>query len=481
VYQFGAWEVDLARRELRAQGTAVPIGGRAFEIIEVLVQSAGEVVTKDELMARVWPGAIVEEATLWVHISAVRKALGPDRGMLKTASGRGYCLAGSWARRPDGSSADAAAPEQVRRSARPFLSNLPAGASELIGRADCVQHVRDLLSAYRVVTLTGPGGIGKTALALEAARGLFPAFEGDGRLVELVSLSDPGLVPSAAAGILGLTLGGDKVSPTAVAQAIGKGKILLVLDNCEHLIDAAAELVETIVRLCPNATVLATSREVLRIEGEYVYRVPPLDVPPEHQDEPADILEHGAVQLFIARTMASDSDFSPQEEDLQTIAATCRHLDGIPLAIEFAAARAATLGLRQVVSRLDDRFSLLTSGRRTALPRHQTLRATLDWSYELLPEQERRLLRRLAFFPAGFTLEAATAVMSDAAPAVVEGIANLVEKSLVMLDGSATIPRWRLLETTRAYALEKLAESGEAEQAARCHAEFFPDLFASAE
>jgi predicted ATPase/DNA-binding winged helix-turn-helix (wHTH) protein len=480
VYGSGEWEVDLARRELRARGVAVPIGGRAFEVIEVLVQSAGELVTKDDLIGRVWPGAIVEENTLQVHISAVRRAFGPDRGMLKTASGRGYRLLGDWTIRQDSTSTDGVALEPMRVPDQPFLSNFPVAASDLIGRSAAVQHLRDLLSAYRAVTLTGPGGIGKTALALEVARSLLPTFQGDSWLIELAPLSDPGLVPSAVAGVLGLKLGGDEISPESVARAIGGRKLLLVLDNCEHVIDATASFAETLARLCPRTTVLATSREVLRIEGEYVYRVPPLGVPPEHQEEPGDVLEHSAVQLLINRTKALRSDFSPHGENLPAIAAICRHLDGIPLAIEFAAARAAALGFQQVALRLDDRFGLLTAGRRTALPRHQTLRATLDWSYELLQEPERFLLRRLAVFPAGFTLEAATAVMSGTVSSVAVGISNLVSKSLVTLDGSAPARRWRLLETIRAYALEKLAESGEAAQAARRHAKFFRDLVAPA-
>jgi non-specific serine/threonine protein kinase len=363
---------------------------------------------------------------------------------------------------------------------QPFLTNLPVAASDLIGRATAMQHLRDLLSAYRVVTLTGLGGIGKTALALEVARSLLPTFQGDGRLIELVSLSDPGLVPSAAAGVLGLKLGGNEISPDSVARAVGGKKPLLVLDNCEHVVDAAARLAETLVRMCPRTSVLATSREVLRIEGEYVYRVPPLEVPPPDQEETGNILERSAVRLFIARTTALRSDFSPRRESLSAIAAICRHLDGIPLAIEFAAARAATLGVWQVASRLDDRFALLTDGRRTARRRHKTLRATLDWSYEVLPKPERCLLRRLAVFPAGFTLEAAASVMSETESSVADGISKLVSKSLVTLDGSASARRWRLLETIRAYALEKLAESGEAEQAAQRHAEFFRDLIAPA-
>jgi predicted ATPase/DNA-binding winged helix-turn-helix (wHTH) protein len=484
VYELGEWEVDLARRELRARGVPVPIGARAFEIIEVLVQSAGELVTKNDLSARVWPGAIVEDNTLQFHISAIRKALGSDRGILKTVSGRGYRLLGAWTSRQEStSSVDSMDLEPMRSPAEPFQSNLPAAASELVGRTSAMQHLRGLLSAYRLVTLTGPGGIGKTRLALEVARGLFPSLQSDVRLVELVSLSDPGLVPTAVTGGLGLKLGGDEISAESVARAIGAQRLLLVLDNCEHVIDAAAKLAETVVRMCPRTTILATSREILKIEGEYVYRVPPLDVPPQHE-EPGNIPGHSAVQLFIATTRALCSDFSPNGENLPAIAAICRRLDGIPLAIDFAATHVATLGLQQVAASLDDHLGMLTGGRRTALPRHQTLRATLDWSYELLPEPERLVMRRLAVFAGDFTAEAASMVAVDdeiAAPDVIRSLENLITKSLVTLEPGRVIAHHRLHETTRAYALEKLAESGEFEQVARRHANYCQDLFDRAE
>jgi predicted ATPase/DNA-binding winged helix-turn-helix (wHTH) protein len=484
VYELDEWEIDLARRELRARGVPVPIGRRAFEIIEVLVQSAGELVSKNDLSARVWPGAIVEDNTLQFHISAIRKALGSDRGMLTTASGRGYRLIGAWTSRQEcTSSGDSIDLEPMRSPAEPFHTNLPAAASELVGRTNAMQHLRGLLSAYRVVTLTGPGGIGKTRLALEVARGLFPTFQGDVRLVELMSLSDPDLLPSAVAGGLGLKLGGDQISAQSVARAVGAQRLLLVLDNCEHVIDAAARLAETVVRMCPRTTILATSREILKIEGEYVYRVPPLDVPSQHE-EPDDILGRSAVQLFIATTRALHSDFSPTVENLPAIVAICRRLDGIPLAIDLAATHVATLGLQQVAASLDDRFGMLTGGRRTALPRHQTLRATMDWSYELLPEPERLALRRLAVFAGDFTAEAASLVAPDSeigASAVVRSLANLVTKSLVALETGGAIAYHRLHETTRAYALEKLAESGEFEQVARRHANHYRDLFDRAE
>ncbi len=289
-------------------------------------------------------------------------------------------------------------------------------------------------------------------------------------LVDVASLSDPGLVPSTVASILGLRLGGDAICREAIVRAIGGKKVLLVLDNCEHVIDAVAGLAESIVRLCPATSIVVTSREILRIEGEFVYRVPPLDVPSPHQEEPDILLGYSAVQLFIARTRALDATFSPDSEDLRAIVAICRHLDGIPLAIEFAAARAAMIGPGPVRCRLNERFGLLTGGRRTALPRHQTLRATFDWSYNLLSGSERCLLRRLSIFAAGFTLESANAVMSDqgyAESVVLDEIANLIAKSLVTSDGSAPTGRWRLLETIREYALEKLTESGETEQVAR--------------
>ena len=476
IYKSGQVEIDLGRREMRVRGVPVPIGGRAFEIIEVLVQAAGEVVTKDHLMGCVWPGTIVEENTIWVHISAARKALGPDRGKLKNDKGRGYRLLGPWVARvttPIGEIDDGQGASPLTTS-----NNLPAISTGLIGRDVAVQQLQDLISAYRVITLTGPGGIGKTRLALAAARNMLAHGQSDVWLVELASLSDPDLVPSAVANALGLR-GVVDTSAEAVARAIGRRKILLLLDNCEHIIDAAATLAETVIDQCPLATILSTSREVLRIDGEQVYRVHPLDVPDE-RDTPGNILRSSAVELFVARTTAVNSAFLPNETNLPDIAAICQRLDGIPLAIEFAAARAAMLGASEVASHLDSHFSLLTARRRTTLARHQTLRAALDWSYDLLPAAEQCLLRHLAVFPAGFTSEATIAVMRDTGhqTTVIDGIENLVAKSLVMLDGS--MPggggRWRLLETIRAYALEKLRENGELEHTLRGHAEYFRNL-----
>lgn len=477
VYASKGWEIDLSRRELRSRGVSVPIGSRAFEVFEALVRADGNLITKNQLMDCVWPGAVVEENTLQYHISAIRKVLGADRGLLKTISGRGYRLLGRW----DVQEATAAGHRLgvVERAPRTrFQTNVPIAGSALIGRSGPHQHLLDVLSAYRVVTLTGPGGIGKSVLAIEVARSIFPTFEGDCWLVEFASLSDSALVAAAVSIALGLRIEGREISADSIARALGREKLLLVLDNCEHLVDAVAKFAEVVVRLCPNATVLATSREILRIEGEYAYRVPSLDVPSPDEDDDT-IHRYSAVQLFTSRLTELDAGSSAYPGSMPLIASICRHLDGIPLAIEFAVARVATLGLQQTADLLNDRFSLLTSGRRTALPRHRTLRATLDWSYELLPQPERILLRRLAIFSGGFTREAATTIASGAdepVSMVAERIASLAAKSLISLDASVPSGRWRLLESTRAYAFDKLAESGEADQLARRHAEFFRDM-----
>jgi predicted ATPase/DNA-binding winged helix-turn-helix (wHTH) protein len=478
VYACGQWEIDLGRRELRAAGSPVPLGSRAFEIVEVLVRSASSLVTKDDLMQRVWPDATVGEATLPVHISAVRKALGPDRHLVKTAQGRGYRLLGEWAAQEQGSKNIPPALQHQYVSAVLQPTNFSPLVTGLIGRSAAVQRVRDLISAYRVVTLTGPGGIGKTVLATKAAHGLTADFDG-AWLVELAS--EPDLVPTAVASVLGLRLSGEEVSAEALARSVGEKKLLLILDNCEHVIDAAANFVETFVRMCPRTVILATSREILRTNGEYVYRVPPLEVPAADEKELDQILGHSAVELFVARAQALD--YSPNGDALPLIADICRRLDGIPLAIEFAAARTATLGIEYVATGLNDRFALLTSGRRTALPRHRTLRATLDWSYELLSEAERELLRRLAIFAGPFPLEAASAVAAETMTAneIARGVADLVSKSLIIRSANPDASEFRLLETTRAYALQRLHESGALADVAHRHACFFLKVLAHVE
>ena len=394
--------------------------------------------------------------------------------------------------RPDAPTSGAPAPSPVAdllsaaASALPEApppTNLPAPTSELIGRAAELAEVTQLLGIHRLVTLIGAGGIGKTRLGLEVARQLLPGHADGVSVAELAPLSDPGLVPVTVAVALGLSLPGAE-SPERVAAALGAKRILLVLDNCEHVIEAAARMAEALLRANPYARVMATSREPLRAPGEYVYRVLPLQVPAEGSEEHEDLLDAAAVRLFVARAQALDRRFFLDDRTAPIAGAICRRLDGIPLAIELAAARTATLGVEGLATRLDDRFRFLTGGHRTALPRHQTLRATLDWSYELLPAIERTVLHRLAVFAGGFTLEAASAVATAAglgAPAVEDSITNLAAKSLVVVEATGAATRYRLLETMRAYALEKLTESGELDQVARRHAEYYRDLFARAE
>ncbi len=474
-YTSGDWEVDLRARELRRGGAFVPLGDRAFEILVCLIEAGGRPVLKDDLMARIWPGTVVEENTLYVHISAIRQALGDDRDMIRTVSRRGYHVTTLWTERvrPD------VPPLPVAETPEPFRpSSLPVSLTDLIGRQDAITALHDLVQAHRVVTLTGVGGIGKSVLAIEAARARPAAAATPVALVELASVSDQGLVASTTAGVLGLDLEASAASASGIAAAIGPRRLLLLLDNCEHVIDGAATLVEAIVRYCPHARVMATSREMLRVSGECSYRVAPLDVPPWDVADPDVALTYSSVQLLVARIRALGWRGELSATDAVLAAEVCRRLDGIPLAIEFAAARVASLGLHELASQLDNRFGLLRSGRRTALPRHQTLRAVLDWSYELLAEEECRIFRGLGVFAGGFTLEAASAVL--AAPGtpdlnIANSIASLVEKSLVALDTDG--PRYRMLETVRAHALEKLYAAGEMTDAGRKHAIHFRDLF----
>ena len=486
IIEFGRFRVAPHRRELLADGQPVRLGGRSFDVLMALIEGQGAIVSKDALMGRVWPNRIVEESSLHVQISALRNAFGADRNLIRTISGRGYQFTGEIRTVAASPHTQAVARTAVPVPAAPRPpTNLTEPVSELIGRDVEFEEVLGLAAAHRLVTLTGAGGIGKTRLGLEVARRLLPEFADGVWVIEFAPLSDPDLVPATVATALGLDLAGGAVSPERVANALASKQLLLVLDNCEHLVSAAARMAEALLRANPAARVMVTSREPLRAEGECLYRVPPLAVPTEGSRDAEDPLRYGAVRLFVARARAAEPQFSPDERAVAAaIAAICRHLDGIPLAIELAAARTNALGVEELAARLDDCFHLLTGGRRTALPRHQTLRATLDWSYQLLPEPERVVLRRLAIFAGGFTLQAASTVAATdeiAGSDIVDCAANLVAKSLVAADLGGATGWYRLLETTRAYALEKLTQSGEFEQVARRHAEYHRDLFERAE
>ena len=463
-FEFGRFRIAPRRRELFVDGRPVELGGRAFDILLALIDGRGTVLSKDELMRRIWPGQVVEENNLEVQIWALRRMLGADRHLIRTVPRRGYQFTG-----------DIRVPARVEATpaATTRLGNLPASVSELVGREVEIGEAMALVTHHRLVTLTGPGGIGKTRLGLEIARRLLPTFPDGVFLAELAPLATSDLVPVTVAAVLGLTLTGASVSPDRIGAAIGPKRLLLLLDNCEHLVEAAARVAEAMVRASPGVAVLSTSREPLRAAGEHVYRVPPLAMPSEEASLD-DVLRHDAVRLFVARAHAAEAGFVPDHRAVAAIATICRRLDGIPLAIELAAARVPALGTLGIAARLDDRFALLTGGNRTALPRQQTLRATFDWSYELLSERERTVLRRLAVFAGSFTLEAAMDVASGLGLSpmdVIDTLADLVTKSLVSADDPGRAV-YRLLETMRVYALEKLVETGEFDRFARRHADY---------
>jgi predicted ATPase/DNA-binding winged helix-turn-helix (wHTH) protein len=483
--EFGRFRVLPHRREVLADGSPLELGGRAFDVLMVLIEAPGAVVSKDLLMSRAWPDRIVEEHNLQAQISALRRAFGADRDLIRTIAGRGYQFAGEIrtalisfeAQSTEGMTQPTGKPSRLP-------TNLPESVSELIGRDAELNEILGLSASHRLVTLTGTGGIGKSRLAVEVARHLLPKFPDGVWVVELAPLSDPALVPMAVATALGLELASGTASPLSVADALHSKPLTLVLDNCEHVLDAAARMADSLLRANAVASVIATSREPLRVEGERIYPVPPLAVPVEGNPNGEDPLRYGAIRLFVDRARAAAPSFSPDARAGAEIAEICRRLDGIPLAIELAAARAAALGIEDIGPLLDDRFRFLAGGYRTALPRHQTLRATFDWSYELLTEPERVVLRHVAIFAGGFTLQDASAVAADdqvGTAQVIDCVANLVAKSLVTAHADAARARYRLLETTRAYSLEKLVQAGELQAVARRHAERYRDLFDSAE
>jgi non-specific serine/threonine protein kinase len=348
--------------------------------------------------------------------------------------------------------------------AAPGHSNLPLLLTSFVGREPEQATVAHLLGEARLVTLTGAGGCGKTRLALEVARSLLPEYGEGVWLVELAALGDPALVPQAVASVLGVRERPGQSLTASLADYLRPKRLLLLLDNCEHLVAACAELAERLLQVCPHLTVLATSREAVGIAGERAWKVPSLALP-DLQAVAEQTLTCEAVQLFTQRAQAVRPAFAQTEQNAGLVAQVCRRLDGIPLALELAAARLAALSLEQLAARLDDRFRLLTGGSRTALPRQQTLRATLDWSYELLGEPERVLFHRLSVFAGGWTLEAAEAVCAGegiAPEEVLDLLAGLVNKSLVSLEEGGVADRYRLLETMRQYARERLVAAGEA-------------------
>nr|WP_116950337.1 BTAD domain-containing putative transcriptional regulator [Jiangella endophytica] len=383
--------------------------------------------------------------------------------------------------------AAAPAPASVTAPAErppPPRTNLRAGLTSFVGRDTDVTQVRGLVGEYRLTTLTGPGGSGKTRLANEASRGLVDAIPDGVWLVELAAVASGADLPAAVLGALDLR---DQMFLASADDATGRlvtvlrtRAALLVLDNCEHVIDAAAALAERLLGECPGLRILATSREQLGITGEAVWPVEPLALPPESDGDTGDLLRFDAVRLLADRARAARPGFTVSAADAPAVARICRALDGMPLAIELAAARLRTMTAEQLAARLDDRFRLLTGGSRTALPRHQTLRAVVDWSWGLLPEPERVVLRRLAVFAHGATAEAAARVCGDGAD-VLDQLVSLSDKSLLMVDDAGDVPRYRMLETIKAYGLERLDDAGERDTVRRAHLGYVTGLVERAE
>ncbi|CCH16425.1 Transcriptional regulator, winged helix family [Micromonospora lupini str. Lupac 08] len=367
---------------------------------------------------------------------------------------------------------------------------LPTALTSFVGREAAVDRVGALLDRARLVTLTGPGGAGKTRLAIESAREVAARFPDGVWLVELAPVTEPAEVPQALLGLLGLREQaffagsqsrippGEATEPTVRAiDALASRRALLVLDNCEHLLDAAAELADRLLTACPDVRVLVTSREPLGITGEALHPVESLEQPPTGAD-PVTALTYPSVRLFADRAAAVRPDFEVDDRTVGPVVGICRSLDGMPLAIELAAARLRAMTAEQVATRLDDRFRLLTGGSRTALPRHQTLRAVVDWSWDLLDEADRALWRRLAVFAGGATAAAVERVCGGgelAAPEVLDRLFALVEKSLVIVSDAAE-PRYQMLETIREYGLDRLGEAGEEQRVRRAHADEFLQL-----
>jgi predicted ATPase/DNA-binding winged helix-turn-helix (wHTH) protein len=470
VLSFGPFDLFAPERLLKKADEPIPLGGRALDILITLAERAGEVVTHQELIERVWPDVNVEEANLRVHISALRKALGDGRDgarYISSVAGRGYCFVAPIKH----SQAEQCALPSSNTDADGF-KKLPARLSRMIGREDTLRTLSAQLLLRRFVSIIGPGGIGKTTVAVSVAHKLFSDFEGAIFFVDLGVLTNPKLVPAAVASTLGFMAQARDPLGSLLAF-LSERRILLILDSCEHVIDTVAALAERVVSEAPQAHVLATSREALRVRGEYVHLLDSLEGPPDDGGLTAtEALAYPAAELFMERAIASGYTSDLTDSDARIVARICRKLDGIALAIEVVASRVGSLGIRGTAELLDSRFGLLWQGRRTALPRHETLKAMLDWSYCLLSEQERLVLCRLSVFVGDFLLPAACSVASEEGhdAEVAGAVMSLVAKSLISASAMGESTYYRLLDITRAHAQTKLAQRGEVDSIARRHA-----------
>ena len=478
---FGPFRLLAAERLLLEGDKPVRLGGRAFDILAALVERAGQVVGKGALIARAWPEACVEESNLKLQVSALRRALGDGQGghrYVVTVPGRGYNFVApvSLEQPPRAQLPPTIAPAGVH--------NLPIAVTRTIGRDETVTALVSRLSRQRLVTIVGPGGIGKTTVALAVAERMIESYEHGVWLVDLAPLADPHLVPSAVATMLGLEIRTDNALPGLIA-ALRDRRMLLLLDNCEHMIDAAASLAAAVLSGTPGVNILATSREPLGVASEREHRLGPLGSPPTSSGlTAAEAAAFPAVQLFVERITAIVEDFALTDANAPAVIEICRRLDGLPLAIEFAAPRVEVLGVESLAARLDHSLPLLGTRRRATAARHHTMRAVVDWSYRLLSEDEQVFLRALGIFAGGFTVEAAAAVALGPTITHIDALnrlADLVAKSLVVADVSGANPRFRLLDTIRAFTLEKLDESSERELIKSSHAEYYRRLFERAE
>jgi predicted ATPase len=477
---FGPFRLFAEQRLLVEGDQPVRLGSRAFDILAALVERPGEVVGREQLIARAWPQTFVEDSNLKMQVSALRRALGDGQGgnrYVITVPGRGYNFVAPVRR--EKTSLDAPVPPA---SSTP-PNNLPVAVTRMIGRDDAVAALVARLSQQRLVTIVGAGGIGKTTVALAIAERMMDSYDHGVWLVDLAPLGDPSLVPSTVATVLGLELRSENPLRGLVA-GLKDRRMLLLLDNCEHVIEAAAGLAAAILSGAPGVNVLATSREPLRVAGEREHRLASLSIPQRSSGlTAAEAAAFPAVQLFVERASAIVEDFALTDANAPAVVEICRRLDGLPLAIEFAAPRVEALGVEGLAARLDGSLQLLGARRRTTMLRHRTMRAVVDWSYGLLDEDEQRFLRRLAIFAGGFTVEAAEAVAMDVADTceAIDRLADLVAKSLVVADVSGAQPRFTLLDTTRAYVIEKLDKGGERNQISLRHAKYYRQLFERAE